>query len=169
MADKWRKCLRRIPLRPKSAQDNIELPTDEKEHDEVKSRRRSPRLLPHQPLQQNQNVIPELSEEEIKKREAQREERRRQFEEQVKWEAEAKENVKLSIDDRLREVLEHESDNDVFDAPSPGPDEEYDFPFEGGPKTPPREPDIPVVRNYFKFFKSSNLAPKLFFILIYSI
>ena len=35
----------------------------------------------------------------------------------VKWEAEAKESVKLSIDDRLREALAHdESDNemDVF-------------------------------------------------------
>ena len=83
LADKWRKCLRRIPLRPKSAQDNMELAPDEKEQDEVKSRRRSPRLLPP-PLQQNHNVIPELTEEEIKKREALREERRRQFEEQVK-------------------------------------------------------------------------------------
>ena len=77
----------------------------------------------------------------------------------MKWEAEAKENVKLSIDDRLREALAHdESDEmDVFDAPSPMPDEEYDFPFEGGsgtggPATPPltqNEPDIPIVSSVF--------------------
>ena len=69
----------------------------------------------------------------------------------MKWEAEAKENVKLSIDDRLREALEEGSDSDVFDAPSPAPEEEYDFGF-NGPKTPPREPEVPMVKLEKYFF-----------------
>ena len=79
LADKWRKCLRRIPFRPKSAQENEE---KEEEIDTSKNRRRSPRLaVPTINTHVEQAV--ELTEEEIREREAQKEEHRRTFENQV--------------------------------------------------------------------------------------
>ena len=83
MVEKWQKCLRRIPLRPKSASDHPNLKSDhsesnsntpEAEESFSSKRRRSPRLAP---------VKEEMTEEEIRAREERREERRRKFEEQV--------------------------------------------------------------------------------------
>ena len=85
LVEKWQKCLRRIPLRPKSASDhpNLQLKSDhsesnsntpEAEESFSSKRRRSPRLAP---------VKEEMTEEEIRAREERREERRRKFEEQV--------------------------------------------------------------------------------------
>ena len=87
LVEKWQKCLRRIPLRPKSASDHApghaksdqsesNSNTPEAEESSVSSkRRRSPRLAP---------VREEMTEEEIRAREERREERRRKFEEQVR-------------------------------------------------------------------------------------
>ena len=83
LVEKWQKCLRRIPLRPKSASDHPNLKSDhsesnsntpEAEESFSSKRRRSPRLAP---------VKEEMTEEEIRAREERREERRRKFEEQV--------------------------------------------------------------------------------------
>jgi len=142
LVEKWQKCLRRIPLRPKSASDHPNLKSDhsesnsntpEAEESFSSKRRRSPRLAP---------VKEEMTEEEIRAREERREERRRKFEEQVKWEAEAKEAVKGSIDDRLRDAMENDSDSVYSDAPSPDPNEDpFDDQLGLGPKTPePKEP-----------------------------
>ena len=66
----------------------------------------------------------------------------------MKWEAEAKESVKLSIDDRLRQIENEDSNEEIFDAPSPHPDDDYDFPFDGGPQPPPpREEEEPQVHH----------------------
>ena len=80
LADKWRKCLRRIPFRPKSAQENEE---KEEEIDTSKNRRRSPRLSVPTIINNHVEQPVELTEEEIREREAQKEEHRRTFEEQV--------------------------------------------------------------------------------------
>lgn len=55
----------------------------------------------------------------------------------------------MSIDDRLRQMENDEMTDEVFDAPSPDPDDECDFAFgAGGPQTPPlikEEPEEPQV------------------------
>ena len=60
----------------------------------------------------------------------------------MKWEAETKEAVKRSIDDRLRDAMENDSDSVYSDAPSPDPNEDpFDDKLGLGPKTPkPKEP-----------------------------
>ena len=87
LADKWRKCLRRIPLRPKSAQDDkpaVVVEQQQHETREERARRRSPRLH-HLPIKEESHHQPEmeLTEEEMREREELRAERRRRFEEKV--------------------------------------------------------------------------------------
>ena len=70
----------------------------------------------------------------------------------MKWEAEAKEAVKGSIDDRLRDAMENDSDSVYSDAPSPDPNEDpFDDQLGLGPKTPePKEPTPIQVKPYPK-------------------
>ena len=64
---------------------------------------------------------------------------------QVKWEAEAKEAVKGSIDDRLRDAMENDSDFVYSDAPSPDPNEDpFDDQLGLGPKTPEPKESPPI-------------------------
>lgn len=86
ITEKWKKCYRRIPVRPRSALDQKNGPDSDKsggttpeQKEEKKHRRRSPRLAP---VQERNEV--HLTEEEIRIREANREERRRQFEKRVR-------------------------------------------------------------------------------------
>ena len=69
----------------------------------------------------------------------------------MKWEAEAKEAVKGSIDDRLRDAMENDSDSVYSDAPSPDPNEDpFDDQLGLGPKTPePKEPPPIQVKKHF--------------------
>ena len=71
----------------------------------------------------------------------------------MKWEAEAKEAVKGSIDDRLRDAMENDSDSVYSDAPSPDPNEDpFDDQLGLGPKTPePKEPPPIQVKNPFSY------------------
>ena len=68
----------------------------------------------------------------------------------MKWEAEAKEAVKGSIDDRLRDAMENDSDSVYSDAPSPDPNEDpFDDQLGLGPKTPePKEPTPIQVKSH---------------------
>ena len=87
----------------------------------------------------------------------------------MKWEAEAKEAVKGSIDDRLRDAMEDDSDSVYSDAPSPDPNEDpFDDQLGLGPKTPePKEPTPIQVKShpeahgvsFFDFTATTKIIP----------
>ena len=87
----------------------------------------------------------------------------------MKWEAEAKEAVKGSIDDRLRDAMENDSDSVYSDAPSPDPNEDpFDDQLGLGPKTPePKEPTPIQVKShpetngvpFFDYTATSKIIP----------
>ena len=78
----------------------------------------------------------------------------------MKWEAEAKEAVKGSIDDRLRDAMENDSDSFYSDAPSPDPNEDpFDDQLGLGPKTPePKEP-MPIQVKVVYVFSFPRYSP----------